>query len=67
MQAVGTLFGVGQGAVAGGAFGLDISPDGATLGICLNGRAMDETRSAQGIDAFDQCSVVRLEIPPSER
>jgi hypothetical protein len=53
--------------LAGGAFGLDISPDGATLGICLNGRAMDETRSAQGIDAFDQCSVVRLEIPPSER
>jgi len=51
----------------GGSFGLDVSADGATLGICFNGWKMDETRSAQGLKTFDQVSVVLLDIPASER
>ena len=51
----------------GGSFGLDVSADGATLGICFNGWKMDETRSAQGLKSFDQVSVVLLDIPASER
>ena len=52
---------------SGGSFGLDISVDGATLGICINGRQLDQTRSAQGSDSFDQVAVILLDIPESER
>ena len=51
----------------GGTFGLDISPDGKTLGIIFNGRELSDTRSATGSNEFDNCMVLLIDIPESER
>lgn len=51
----------------GGTFGIDISPDGATLGICFNGKKLDEQISHGSSENFDQCAVMLVHIPESER
>ncbi len=51
----------------GGTFGLDISPDGKTVGIIFNGRELSDTRSATGSNEFDNCMVLLIDIPESER
>lgn len=52
----------------GGTFGIDISADGGTLGICFNGKKLDDQLSQEGARPdFDRCAVVMVHIPESER
>ena len=51
----------------GGTLGVDISADGGTLGICFNGKKLDDPTSRGSCDLFDQVSVMLVHIPESER
>ena len=47
----------------GGTFGVNVSPDGSTLFIPMNGKELD----SPGQEGFGQPSVVVIHIPESER